>query len=99
MVVVEICDEVSPHNIICGILDVGGLLTWEKCPNGRETYTDVRGDVFVDVPTLGWNRIWLRAIEIWVEVFPPQYNLRNLRDRGSIEVEGAGKWSWNFYRR
>ena len=38
-------------------------------------------------------------VEIWGELFPPQYNLRNMIGLGFVEGEGVVLWSWNFDRR
>ena len=60
-----------PHSIICGILDVGGLLSGKECPNGRDDFIDIIGCLCVDVPALCLSRIGPGVVEIWGEVFPP----------------------------
>ena len=60
----------------------------EGC-NGHETFIDVRGDPYVEIPDLALNRIGPGVVEIWGEVFPPQYNLRNLGCWGIVEWEGV----------
>ena len=60
-----------PHHIICGILDVGGLLSGKECPNGHEGFIDVIKCLSVGVPALGLRRIGLVVVEIWGELFLP----------------------------
>ena len=60
-----------PHSVICGILDVGGLLSGKECPYGHEDFVDVIGCLSVNVPALGSSRIGPGVVEIWGEVFPP----------------------------
>ena len=79
-----------PHSIICGILDVGGLLSGNECSNGHEDFIYVRIDPSVDVSTLDLRRIGPGVVEIQGELSPLQYNLRNLKDLGLVEEEGVG---------
>ena len=44
---------------------------------GHETLIDVIRALYVEVAALGLKRIGAGVVEIWVEVFPPQYYLRN----------------------
>ena len=78
-----------PHSIICEILDVWGLWSGKECPTGREDFIDVRIDPSVDVSTLGLRRIGPVVVEIGGEVFPPQYNLRNVGCWRVIEWQGV----------
>ena len=73
LVVVEIWGDLflPLKSIFCGILDVWGLLRGKECPNGHEDFIDVRGDLYVDVSTLGSNRIGPGVGEIWGEVPSP----------------------------
>ena len=87
-----------PHSIICGILDVGGLLSGKEGPNGHEDFIDVIGCLSVDVPALGLRGIGPGVGEIWDEVSPPQYILRKFECLGFVEEEGVGLGSWDFYQ-
>ena len=78
-----------PHSIICGILDVGGVLSGKECPNGRDEFIYVMTCLCFDVRALGLSIIGPGVVEIWVEVFPPQYILRNFECLGLVEWEGV----------
>jgi hypothetical protein len=68
---------------------LGGLLSGRECPNGRDDFTDIIGCLYVDIPALGLRRIGAGVVEIWGEVFPPQYNLRNSGCWRVVEWEGV----------
>ena len=79
-----------PHSIICEIWDVWGSLSRKGGPNDHEYFIDVRNNPSLNVCALGLRRIGLGVVEIWGELSPLQYNLRNLKDLGFVEEEGVG---------
>ena len=97
---IEIWGELSPH---CEDFNPGEQLdaVWidRGFWYGDGKLIEVRLDLSVDVCNLGLNRIGRGVVEIWGEVFPPQYNLRNMIGLGFVEGEGVVVWSWNFDRR
>ena len=61
------------------------MLSGKERPNGHEYFIDVRSDLYVDVSTLSLRRIGPGVVEIWGELCPPQYNLRNFVCLGFVE--------------
>ena len=53
-------------------------MSWKECANGHGTYTDVRRGLSVIVFKRCLKRIDPGVVEIWGEVFTPQYYWENV---------------------
>ena len=63
---------------------------------GHEAFIDVRGDPCVEISDLDLKRIGAGVVEIWGEMSPPQYKLRNFGCWGVVEWEGVPEWPLRF---